>query len=72
MSKENQITDPIKLQQRIDKIRKTIEIINYKIWNGKYESGQECDDLFYHLQHEEKELKKFENRLKEVTENENT
>ena len=70
MSKENQITDPIKLQQRIDKIRKTIEIINYNIRKGNYSSGQECDDLFYHLQHEEKELKKFENRLKEVIENE--
>ena len=67
---KKQINDPVKLQQRIDKIKKTIEIINYKIRKGMYENGQECDDLFYHVKHEERELQKFEKRLKEVNNNE--
>lgn len=71
MKQNEMITDPIKLKERIDKIKTTIEILKRKINNDEWESGYELDDLYYHLNHEEKELKKFENRLKalEVEEN---
>lgn len=62
--KNKMITDPIKLKERINKIKTTIEILKRKIHNDEWESGYELDDLYYHLKHEEKELKKFENRLK--------
>jgi hypothetical protein len=68
MSKENQITDPIKLQKRIDKIKANIEILKRKINNDEWESSYELNDLYHHLNHEEKELKKFENRLKALEE----
>ena len=60
------ITDPIKLKERINKIKTTIEILKRKINNDEWESGYELDDLYYHLNHEEKELKKFESRLKKL------
>ena len=58
------ITDPIKLKERIDKIKTTIEILKRKIRDDEWDNGYELDDLYYNLKHEEKELKKFENRLK--------
>ena len=64
MKQNKMITDPIKLKERIDKIKATIEILKRKINNDEWESTYELDDLYYHLNHEEKELKKFENRLK--------
>ena len=68
MKQNKMITDPVKLKERIDKIKRTIEILKRKIHNDEWESGYELDDLYYHLKHEEKELKKFENRLKALEE----
>ena len=62
--KNKMITDPIKLKERINKIKTTIEILKRKIYGGEWDSGYELDNLYDHLRHEEKELKKFENRLK--------
>ena len=68
MKQNEMITDPIKLKERIDKIKTTIEILKQKIFDGEWSSGEELDELFDHLDHEEKELKKFENRLKALEE----
>ena len=64
MKQNEMITDPIKLKERINKIKTTIEILKRKIYGGEWDSGYELDNLYDHLRHEEKELKKFENRLK--------
>lgn len=64
MKQNEMITDPIKLKERINKIKTTIEILKRKIYGGEWDSGYELDGLYHHLNHEEKELKKFENRLK--------
>lgn len=64
MKQNKMITDPIKLKERIDKIKTTIEILKRKIRDDEWDNGYELDELYDHLNHEEKELKKFENRLK--------
>ena len=64
MKQNEMITDPIKLKERIDKIKTTIEVLKQKIFDGDWSSGEELDELFDHLIHEEKELFKFKCRLK--------
>jgi hypothetical protein len=72
MKQNEMITDPIKLKERIDKIKTTIRILERKIWDDEWSSGEELDELFDHLDHEKKELFKFENRLKALeAENDN-
>ena len=66
MKQNEMITDPIKLKERIDKIKTTIEILKHKIYNDEWDNGYELDELYDHLNHEEKELEKFENRLKSL------
>ncbi len=68
MKQNEMITDPIKLKERIDKIKTTIEILRRKIFDGEWSSGEELDELFDHLDHEEKELFKFKRRLKALEE----
>lgn len=71
MKQNEMITDPVKLKERINKIEKTIEILKQKIFDGEWSSGEELDELFDHLNHEEKELFKFKRRFKTLELKEN-